>query len=279
MQPRAGSIIANAMTDHRTTRPRWEYHPGDGPVMATAVHAGHDVRDELLPRFNLSSEERLREEDPMTDFFVGVGDTTFRGWTSRFEVDLNRPEDEAVYLEPSDAWGLEVWKERPTDAMVAASLAERARFYEIMGRRIEAMIAEHGRVLLLDIHSYNHRRDAPDVEADADGNPDIDLGLTTADKGRFGDLVDAFQTELARHPMEAHGKQPRLPDVRENVRFVDGGHWPEWVFATYGENVCTITLEYKKIFMDEWTGMANLGSLEALRRGLFHAVAAAREAL
>ena len=69
------------------------------------------------------------------------------------------------------------------------------------------------------------------------------------------------------------------PDVRANVRFPDGGHWPEWVHATYGEHVCTVTLEYKKTFMDEWSGTADLAELEELRAGLVQAVGVARRAL
>ena len=32
---------------------------------------------------------------------------------SRFEVDINRPRDKAVYITPEDAWGLHIWKNIP----------------------------------------------------------------------------------------------------------------------------------------------------------------------
>lgn len=254
--------------------PNWEISRNSGPVIATAVHAGHRVRPELLERMALTDDERRREEDPLTDMLAGVGDQTFRARTSRFEIDLNRPEEEAVYLDPSDAWGLTVWTERPTDKMVARSMEMRTAFYDMMRGWIEDSIAQHGRVLLLDLHSFNHRRDGPDAEpAPASDNPDIDLGLTTADEGKFGSVVDAFSTGLEG---EAAG---RALDIRRNVRFVDGGHWPEWVFAEYGADVCTITLEYKKFFMDEWTNRADIAMLEDLRTNLSRAVEAARPAL
>ncbi|MBM9595877.1 N-formylglutamate amidohydrolase [Roseitranquillus sediminis] len=253
---------------------RWEAFRRGGPVIATSVHSGHAVRPELAGRLALDGDARRREEDPLTDIWAGVGDDVFRAHVSRFEVDLNRPEEEAVYLEPSDAWGLEVWDERPTEEMVARSLAQRDRFYRMMSEWIDGAIAEHGRLLLLDIHSFNHRRDGPDAPpAPQHGNPDIDLGLTTADESRFGGVVEALWQGL-------EGEMDGRPlDVRRNVRFEDGGHWPEWVFATYGEEVCTVTLEYKKIFMDEWTGRADLGAVESLRRDLWRAVDAARAAL
>ena len=253
--------------------PRWELRPGPGPVIATAVHAGHDLREELARRSALGDEARRREEDPLTDVLAAsVADTLFVSRVSRFEVDLNRPEGEAVYREPADAWGLDLWHEPPPDVAVERSLAARAAFYREMARRIEALVAEHGRVLLLDVHSFNRRRDGPDAApAPPEGNPDIDLGVTTADPDRFGETIGAFREALAAVPVGG-----RTPDVRENVRFPDGGHWPEWVHAEYGDAVCTITLEYKKIFMDEWTGTADLAALEALRAGLVRATAAAR---
>ena len=260
---------------HIELDPRWELRPGPGPVIATAVHAGHELRADLAARSALSSEARRREEDPLTDVLASVGDALFVSRVSRFEVDLNRPEDEAVYRVPSDAWGLSLWHEPPTDAMVEASLAARTAFYARMAALLESRIAEHGRVLLLDVHSFNHRRDGAGAEpAPRAGNPDIDLGVTTADADRFGGVVEAL-----RESLRGDGIGGRPLDVRENVRFPDGGHWPEWVHAEYGDAVCTITLEYKKVFMDEWTSAVDLPALEALRAGLSRATDAARRAL
>ena len=83
----------------------------DTPVVATAVHNGHELRPEIARSMRLGSEIRLREEDPYTDFFAVAFDTSVVVHRSRFEVDLNRPRTTAIYLEPADAWGLELWKE------------------------------------------------------------------------------------------------------------------------------------------------------------------------
>lgn len=249
-------------------RPGWDIVDGVGPVLATAVHAGHQVRPELEGRFRADAALRRREEDPMTGIWATTGDRAFRCYVSRFEVDLNRPREQAVYRKPEDAWGIKVWNEPPTDREVEESLRLWDTYYEMMAGWIEGMIKQHGRVLLLDVHSYNHRRDGPYAHAaPQEGNPDIDLGVTTLDSTIFGDLLDVFHDELARHP--AHTRQL---DVRRNVRYDDGGHWPEWVFAQYGEDVAAITLEYKKFYMDEWTGEAFLPVVEDLRSGLAKAV-------
>src|SRR5690606_32932002 len=104
-------------------------------------------------------------------------------------------------------------------------------------------------------------------------NPDIELGLTTADPDRWSDVTARFADALRAAPLDG-----RELDVRANVRFPTGGHFPEWVYARWGSRVCTISPEYKKIFMDEWTGQADIASLYALRDGLQAAVDAVRPA-
>ncbi|MEN8169675.1 MAG: N-formylglutamate amidohydrolase [Pseudomonadota bacterium] len=91
---------------------------GDGPLFATAIHAGHTLRGELLPFLALDEPTRLREEDPFTDRWEKV----VPGWIvanrSRFEVDLNRERNQAVYSAPEMAWGLHLWKAPLSDEMV-----------------------------------------------------------------------------------------------------------------------------------------------------------------
>ncbi len=78
---------------------------------------------------------------------------------SRFEVDLNREKEKAIYFGPEDSWGLEVWKKRPSSEEIEKSLAIHKEFYDQLGAFLEKLIEKHGRVLLLDIHSYGHRRE------------------------------------------------------------------------------------------------------------------------
>ena len=132
-----------------------------------------------------------------------------------------------------------------------------------------------GQLLVLDLHSYNHRRDGAGAEAaPVEENPDIDIGATTLDRGVFGDLLGRFTEELGRHTMRGNALQ-----IGENVRYPDGGNFPEWLFETYGKRTCVITLEYKKIFMDEWTGTLDIGAAQDLRTGLMHALGVARTEL
>ncbi|TYT24879.1 N-formylglutamate amidohydrolase [Luteimonas viscosa] len=250
----------------------WDVSVADGPVVATAIHDGHAIRPSLRPLMALSPQQRLREEDPLTGLLTTVGDVRIRVPTSRFEVDLNRPRDGAVYARPEHCWGLEAWHAPLPAAEIERSLAMWDRFYAMVTELLDRMLERWDAVLLIDLHSYNHRRDGADAppQPQAD-NPDIELGLTTADPGRWGAVAERFADALRAVPL--HG---RAPDVRANVRFPTGGHFPEWVYARWGARVCTISPEYKKIFMDEWSGHADIAALNALREGLHKAVEAVR---
>lgn len=47
--------------------PAWELHEGNGPVIATAVHNGHDLRAEVNALIALDDAQQLREEDPIPE--------------------------------------------------------------------------------------------------------------------------------------------------------------------------------------------------------------------
>ena len=250
----------------------WDLVTGHGPVVATAIHDGHRMRPSLLSALAIDEAARRRDEDPLTGMLTSAGDARLRVRNSRFQVDLNRPREKALSTDPADTWGIRFWNGPLPQDEIALSLAEHDRFYAMFTALIEALLARWGCVLLLDIHSYNHRRDGADAEAaDPAGNPDIELGVTTLDAARWGDTARRFADALRHKPVAG-----RLPDVRENVRYPTGGHFPEWVYATWGDRVCTISPEYKKIHMDEWTGQVDIDALEDFRDGLERAVDAVR---
>ena len=247
---------------------------GEGPLAAAAIHHGHAVRPMVAALLALSEQERLREEDPYTEFLAQVAPTRFIGGRSRFEMDLNRPRDKAVYLQPADAWGLNVWKGPLPPDVVDASLANYDLFYATARTVLAGLVERHGHVVVLDIHSYNHRRDgAEGPTADAAGNPEVNIGTGTMDRQRWSPVVDGFIDALRK--FDYRGRQL---DVRENVKFV-GGHFCRWIHETFPESVCAIAVEFKKIWMNEWTGEVDRAQLAALKAALDSTTPALRQAL
>jgi N-formylglutamate amidohydrolase len=235
---------------------------GNLPIFATAIHAGHDLRDDLRGLMALADDERFREEDPFTDRLTDLGGGTAVVHRSRFEVDLNRPRDAAVYRRPEDAWGLDVWHGELPDAVVDASLAVYDAFYRAVAEELDALAVEE-RFVVLDLHSYNHRRDGEAAPpAPIEDNPELNVGTGSLDRSRWGQLVDRFIAEAARQEVAGHQL-----DVRENVRF-KGGHFSSWVNERYAGTGCALAIECKKVFMDEWTGEVDEAHLHQLHAAL-----------
>ncbi|MFH1864539.1 MAG: N-formylglutamate amidohydrolase [Candidatus Eisenbacteria bacterium] len=241
----------------------WKVERGDGPLVAVAVHHGHAIRDELASLLAIDEQARLREEDPFTGEWTAIAPVRCVVLRSRFEVDLNRPRDRAVYREPADAWGLDVWKREPPDDIVARSLDEYDAFYDAMGNLLADIERRHGGFVLFDLHSYNHRREGPDgPEADAAGNPQVNVGTGSLDRTRWGGVVDGFMSHLRSYDFPG-GEL----DVRENVKF-KGGHFVRWVHETFPSTGCALAIEFKKFFMDEWTGEPDRDLVAAIGDGL-----------
>jgi N-formylglutamate deformylase len=249
----------------------WAIDPGR-PVLATAIHAGHDLRPEVAELMALPDDVRRREEDPHTDELAAVVGSHVAVHRSRFEVDLNRHRPDAVYVHPEHAWGLDVWSHPPGPAVVDASRALHDEWYARLGLALDDLVARHGGFVLLDVHSYNHRREGPGgPPADPAGNPEVNLG-TGSMPPRWAPVADAFldgvrAAEVAGTPI----------DARENVRF-EGQELARFVHERYGEVGCALAIEFKKTFMDEWTDEVDADRLADLGRALAGTVDPIREA-
>ena len=235
----------------------------DAQVVATSVHAGHGVRPGLVREMVLDEDVRLREEDPHTDRIAAVVPDRMLTDRSRFEVDLNRPREEAVYREPDDCWGLDVWRDAPlSDELTRESLAAYDEVYARLGERLDD-VAARGPFVLLDVHSYNHRRGGAEAPAaPVEDHPEVNLGTGSVDRTIFGPLVDTFRETLASQEVAGHPL-----DVRENVAF-QGRALAWFVHDRYPGVGCVLALEFKKTWMDEWTATVDEPHLAQLQAAL-----------
>lgn len=229
-----------------------------GPVVACALHAGHEIRDSLRPFLATDDDERRREEDPCTELIADVDVGLIRVLRSRFEVDLNRRRSRAVYGGPEDTWGLEPYRAELPECERAASLRLYDEFYARLERLLGLVVASHGCAVVLDVHSYNHRRRGPQASPDDPAaNPEVNLGTGTMDSDRWRTVAAGVVSDLSGAGL----------DVRENVRFT-GGHMAAWAHERFAGDVCVLALEFKKTYMDEWTGEVDEDHVERLRTSL-----------
>ncbi len=253
----------------------WRMQRGDGPVLATAIHDGNGLRDEVAKAMKLDDPDRLREEDPFTGQAVEGVATHIVAARSRFEFDLNRGPDSAIYRTPDMAWGLDVWHVPPADDLVARSLGLHASYYRMLGSLLDDLAEHHGRFVLLDVHSYNHRRGGTEADpTPQDGAPDINIGTFSMPRAYWAPVLDPVIE--AMRDFDFNGR--RL-DVRENVAFQGKGEQTRFVHERYPQVGCAIAIEFKKFFMDEWTGTPDPAELVAMRGLIARAAEVARDRL
>ena len=267
------SASRGAPVDCGSLREPYEF-AGDpmSPVLAVALHAGHDVRPDVESRMRLDGDARLREEDPFTDQIAEGATSHVVVRRSRFEVDLNRPREDAVYKEPEACWGLEVWGDGLPTELVEQSLAIHDAFYADLECHLDHLAAR-GSFVVFDVHSYNHRRESKDAPPSPPaGHPDLNVGTRWVES-RWSPVLDILEAEFRCVEIDGHQL-----DVRENVVF-RGGYLPRWISERYAGAGCGIALEFKKTFMDEWTGDVDVDHLQTLAHTLLSAQSSVRRAL
>ena len=81
-------------------------------------------------------------------------------------------------------------------------------------------------------------------------------------RDRWQPIVECFIKELS-----AFNYLDRQLDVRENIKF-RGGQFAKWTHEHFPNSGCVLSIEFKKFFMDEWTGIPEQPQVEAIRQGL-----------
>ncbi|MDG1572879.1 N-formylglutamate amidohydrolase [Robiginitalea sp. M366] len=223
------------------------------PLVCGAVHEGHQFRPSLWERCTHTAYERWYEEDPCTLSMVSGHPIVISGCDSRFEYDLNRPPDTAVY---EDAWGKPLWKQRLPQKEKDRSLEKHHRFYEVVHALVETLEALHGAVLVVDMHSYNWKRwDRP--------VPTWNLGTHNIDNQRFGGVMEAWRSRLAdiRLPHDIP------PTALINDTFYGNGYFLKYITGHFDHTLVMAT-EIAKVYCDESSGVIYPEVVASVRRQL-----------
>jgi N-formylglutamate amidohydrolase len=235
------------------------------PYIATAIHAGGNVREELLPLMTISSAGRCFEEDPETDAMIREAASAVWGLDSRSEYDLNRPPADALPFTPEQFWGKPVYTRQPTREMIRASMAKYDEFYAFMGSWAETALERFGVCLVYDVHSYNITRQ---VQKGITAPPAFNLGTAAIDRRRWTASVDDWLNRLGN--IEIPGLETT---VAENRVFRGEGELCRRLTA-WDPRILVLPTEVAKVYMDERTGRVDRAAVDALREGLGRAMQA-----
>ena len=234
------------------------------PWVATAIHAGHAVRQELLPLMALGEKGRLAEEDAATDRIIGCCPSRLWGLDSRAEYDLNRPPDQALPLTPEMFWGTRVYGSPPTAVMNRRSMEKYEAFFRFAASVIKILLDRFGACVVYDVHSYNVLRQ---VEKGHTSPPVFNLGTRGIDRIKWQPAVTEWLACLGRIAIPG-----RITTVAENQVFGGLGEFCRRL-SRWDPNVLVLPTEVSKIYMDEVSGTLDDALTDALARHLAAAVA------
>jgi N-formylglutamate amidohydrolase len=238
---------------------------GAAPYIATAIHAGGNVRDDLLPLMQISAAGRYFEEDPETDTMIRDAASAVWGLDARSEYDLNRPPADALPLAPEQFWGTRVYSRQPTPAMNRAILAKHDEFYAFMAGWVDTTLKRFGVCLVYDVHAYNITRQ---MKKGIASPPVFNLGTAAIDRLRWAASVDDWLNRLEK--IEIPGVRTT---VAENLVFTGKGELCRRL-SRWDPRILVLPTEVSKIYMDERTGRVDRAAVDALRDGLGQAMQA-----
>ncbi|MDX1283081.1 flavohemoglobin expression-modulating QEGLA motif protein [Shewanella colwelliana] len=226
------------------------------PVVSTAIHAGHQVRNDLVKLCQLNAEERYLEENPYTDELLASQPITLACTDSRFEYDLNKPKSLSTYYK--SAWQKQVWRKPLSDKQRAISQAKHNDFYILYQALIAKLESMFGMVMVFDLHAYNYKRE--EVRT-----PTFNIRTAGIDIERWGDVVKKFQAELT------HITLPHMDVDADTLISEDKQGYLITHTNAHFDRTLVLPLAIKKVFMDELTGEVYPIVLDDLKLGLKHA--------
>jgi N-formylglutamate amidohydrolase len=235
-------------------------HREPSMIIGVAPHWSHRIRDEVEPKLLIDDALRLYDEDPYTERFLGPFATVLSPNQSRYEVDVNRPPDLALYTHPDRAWGQWVWGDDLDRFERERSLELWYEFHHFLDAAVVDAIGRFGRAVLFDIHSYNYQRSGR-VDWRDDPAPTINLGSAHLRLDEEGEEI----LEWIRRRLDAFTVLGEECTFGENDVFY-GGYINRRMSRTYGPRCITVSVEFKKVFMDERAGELHEEILDDLVR-------------
>ncbi|APG64851.1 hypothetical protein LPB136_05525 [Tenacibaculum todarodis] len=208
------------------------------PYVCGAVHDGNQFRKELWDNCIHTAYERWFEEDPETKEMVKMHPIIIAGLDSRFEYDLNRAPETAIY---TDAWGKQLWRNELPKSQKDKSLAKHANFYKVVHALITKLEEKFGVCVVYDMHSYNWKRWDREV-------PIWNLGTSNIDNNRFGEEAESWRRVLEKMQLPNGIKSTS----KINDTFQGNGYFLKFITQNFN-NTLVLATEIAKVYCDELT--------------------------
>jgi len=202
-----------------------------------AVHDGHQFRKDLWDNCLHTEYERWYEEDPETKNMVISHPILIAGMDSRFEYDLNRAPETAIYV---DAWGKQLWKKPLPDQERQKSLNKHHSFYKVVNALISKIEEKFEICVVYDMHSYNWKRWDRAV-------PTWNLGTSNVDQTRFNEDINSWSESLGK--LQLPGGIQSTSKI--NDTFQGNGYFLKFISQNF-QNTLVLATEIAKVYCDEY---------------------------
>ncbi|TJY33335.1 N-formylglutamate amidohydrolase [Pontimicrobium aquaticum] len=206
------------------------------PYVCAAIHDGHQFRKELWDNCLHTAYDRWYEEDPETKNMIASHPIVIAGCDSRFEYDINRPPEEAVF---ETAWGKQLWKNTLPEVQKQKSLAKHKAFYKVVHALIDTIESKYGMAIVYDMHSYNWKRWDREV-------PTWNLGTSNVDNERFDEDIETWRQSLSEIILPSNIKSTALI----NNTFFGNGYFLKYITNNF-KNTLVLATEIAKVYCDE----------------------------
>jgi hypothetical protein len=223
------------------------------PFMCAAIHDGHQFRQELWNNCLHKEYDRWYEEDPETKRMIDTQPIVLAGMDSRFEYDLNRPPEEAVF---ETAWGKQLWKNPLPAEMKQKSLDKHHNFYRVVHALISQLESKFVNCVVYDMHSYNWQRWDREV-------PTWNLGTTNINNERFGAMVEIWRQSLSNIQLPNNIKST----ANINDTFFGNGYFLKYITANF-KNTLVLATEIAKVYCDEYKQIIYPEVVESVRKAM-----------
>ncbi len=210
------------------------------PYICGAVHDGHQFRKSLWENCLHTEYDRWYEEDPCTKEMIQSHPIVIAGCDSRFEYDLNRAPDTAIY---TDAWGKQLWKKPLAEEERSLSLEKHTNFYKVVHTLVHQIESKYGNAIVFDMHSYNWKRWDREV-------PTWNLGTANIDNNRYGELAESWSQRLGEMELPNGIKSTS----KINDTFQGNGYFLKYITQNF-ENTLVLATEIAKVYCDEYEGI------------------------
>ncbi|WP_299786845.1 flavohemoglobin expression-modulating QEGLA motif protein [uncultured Shewanella sp.] len=226
------------------------------PVVCTAIHAGHELRPDLLKSCQLSDEERHLQESGYTDELISSQPVTLVCMDSRLEYDLNRPR--ALSTSYRLASKRKLWDKAHSAKQRALSHRKHQDFFTVYQALIAKLEGLFGMVIVFDIKAYNTQEylQAPLFNIDA----------TQIEMPRWQAVINKFHKEL---------DLISIPNMASNtaIDLIDSGmnYLTTHTNAKF-DRTLVLPTQIRKVYVDVETGNLYPQVLDALKLGLKQAL-------